>query len=317
MASPERVPEWTAAIFNRGTPGFAVDSGGALHVSLLRACTGWPSGVWIDPPRRSTPDGSAFELEHWSHTFDYALFLGRGDWRQAGCAEAAHTYNRTLRASAVPPHTGALPARASLLRVEPLDDHASAVVDGGRPPRPGAVLLAALKPAGTPLASGDAGLVETAVPDEVEITLRAYECAGGPIRARVTSSLGLLRRAQPTNLLEQSRGEPLVLDHASPGEASASIALGAGEIVTLRLGFSAGEQAVAGAVPGPPDLEPALPVFSRYWLHNKGPAPIGNQSVAAHVLPTALVARAGDFLEVIAQVASSRRRVSPRPGPSR
>ena len=104
VPSPEQVPDWTAAIFNRGTPGFAVDSGGALHVSLLRSCTGWPSGVWIDPPRRSAPDGSAFELEHWSHAFDHALFLGRGDWRQAGCVEAAHTYNHWLRASVTPSH---------------------------------------------------------------------------------------------------------------------------------------------------------------------------------------------------------------------
>ncbi len=105
---PEQVPDWTAALLNRGTPGFAVDSSGALHVSLLRACTGWPSGVWIDPPRRSAPDGSAFELEHWSHVFEHALFLGRGDWRQAGCVEEALAYNRPLRTTVTTSHTGPL-----------------------------------------------------------------------------------------------------------------------------------------------------------------------------------------------------------------
>ena len=53
--------------------GFAVDPTGALHLSLLRSCTGWPSGVWIDPPRRTTPDGSSFQLQHWTHEFHYAL----------------------------------------------------------------------------------------------------------------------------------------------------------------------------------------------------------------------------------------------------
>ena len=47
----------------------------------MRSCTGWPSGVWIDPPRRRAPDGSAFQLQHWTHDFDYALVAGPGDWR--------------------------------------------------------------------------------------------------------------------------------------------------------------------------------------------------------------------------------------------
>ena len=34
---------------------------------------------------------------------------------------------------------------------------------------------------------------------------------------------------------------------------------------------------------GPP--EPAQPVFSRYWLHGKGPAPAGNAPVAVHLSP--------------------------------
>jgi hypothetical protein len=50
--------------------------------------------------------------------------------------------------------------------------------------------------------------------------------------------------------------------------------------------------------------EVGQPVFSRYWLHNKGPAPMGNQSLAVHVLPTALVLRGGEQGEFVAQVAS-------------
>ena len=118
---PEQVPEWTAALLNRGTPGFAVDSGGALHVSLMRACTGWPSGVWIDPPRRLAPDGSAFELEHWSHVFENALLLGRGDWRQAGCVEEALAYNRPLRAHLSTTRSGPLPSHARLFSVRSAD----------------------------------------------------------------------------------------------------------------------------------------------------------------------------------------------------
>ena len=44
----------------------------SLYLSIMRSCSGWPSGVWIDPPRRSTPDGANFQFQHWSHHFEYA-----------------------------------------------------------------------------------------------------------------------------------------------------------------------------------------------------------------------------------------------------
>jgi hypothetical protein len=49
-------------------------------------------------------------------------------------------------------------------------------------------------------------------------------------------------------------------------------------------------------------------VFSRYWLHNRGAAPLGNQGVAVHVLATSVVVRAGDSFELVAQVASGAAR---------
>jgi hypothetical protein len=42
----------------------------------------------------------------------------------------------------------------------------------------------------------------------------------------------------------------------------------------------AGASAAGGNLP-----EPAQPVFSRYWLHGKGPAPAGNLPVAVHLSP--------------------------------
>ncbi len=52
----------------------------------------------------------------------------------------------------------------------------------------------------------------------------------------------------------------------------------------------------------------AQPVFSRYWLHNKGAAPLGNQALAVHLLTTAVAVRAGSTTEVTAQVASGAAR---------
>jgi hypothetical protein len=57
--------------------------------------------------------------------------------------------------------------------------------------------------------------------------------------------------------------------------------------VTLALTVPAGpgpaDPAPAEADAAPP--EPAQPVFTRYWLHGKGPAPAGNLPVAVHLSP--------------------------------
>ncbi|MGH9107620.1 MAG: NEW3 domain-containing protein [Acidimicrobiales bacterium] len=317
----EKVPRWTAAIINRGTPGFAATSGGALYVSLLRACTGWPSGVWTDPPRRSAPDGSAFQLEHWDHVFELALVLGRWDWRQAGCVEEARSYNRPLRASLAEPHPGSLPATAYLLRVVP---RAAKGASGAGSERAGQVVLGALKPAGNPLASSDPPPAGLAPGEANELTLRCYEAHGQAAEVEVTSHFHL-SGARRANLLEEPAEWLPTADGAGQGRA-VRLALGAGEITTVRLQFGPGSPA-AGPPVGATEVaagtaevaavapqggvgtsaggaEVAQPVFSRYWLHNKGAAPMGNRSLAVHVLGTALAVRAGATGELTAQVSS-------------
>jgi alpha-mannosidase len=356
VALPERVPSWTAAILNRGTPGFVVDTSGAMYVSVLRACTGWPSGVWIDPPRRSVPDGSAFELEHWSHVFEHALVIGRGSWREAGIAEEAQAYNRPLVATLAEPHDGPLPTTCRLFGISR--------VAGASP------LLAALKPAGNPLASGDlpgagpggeditsgagvggsqagAGGDRGSAPAGVEVALRCYEVSGSPAEVEVTSVFPLLG-ARRADLVEKP-GEELALWSAGPGDGGGTsgaggtgdghgagggragagadgggdghvaggagpaqavrLTLGPGELSTLRLRLApAAPAGVPSAGPRLDEVEPAQPVFSRYWLHNRGAAPLGNQGVAVHVLATSVVVRAGDSFELVVQVASGAAR---------
>ena len=71
----------SVALLNRGTPSSLVSPDGTLHIALMRSCSAWPSGVWIDGDKRTAPDGSSFAWQHWSHTFEYALAAGPGDWR--------------------------------------------------------------------------------------------------------------------------------------------------------------------------------------------------------------------------------------------
>jgi len=243
-------PSWagvTIGLLNRGIPGFAVDTSGALHLSLLRSCTGWPSGVWIDPPRRSAADGSHFQQEHWSQRFEYAVTSGCGDWRQAGLVAAGHDYNHGLQARVHAGGPGGLPARHSFLSIE----------SSSR------VVLAAVKPAGNPLAGGNRAAGD-------DIVIRVYEPAGA------RPALALQRHGKPIALRRLN-----ILEQASAAAAEPD-RLGPMEIATFGLSVPA---PVVAEHPYGDGHEPHQPIFSRYWLNNTGPAPRGNVPVSVHLEP--------------------------------
>ena len=126
-------------MMNRGMPGFNVDPYGALHLSLMRSCSGWPSGVWIDPPRRTLPDGGELPipaLEPRSST-RWPRHRRLADGRHV---RAGHDYNNPLVARALDTHPGRWPRKTSLLEIEPPS-----------------VVLTALKPGGVTVAQGRHG----------------------------------------------------------------------------------------------------------------------------------------------------------------
>ena len=260
LAAADPFTDYSVALVNHGTPGFVAEHDGSLYLSLMRACTGWPSGVWIDGPRRGTPDGAGFALQHWSHTFRYSLVAGPGDWRQAGFVRAGQELNHPVRATAIPAGPGTLPARASLGSVEP-----------------DRVVLTTLKPRGNPMAAGLPGDVDPAD----GVTLRLYESGGSPARARVRL-VGGLHDPALTSVLEETRtGE--ARPEVDGGDVT--VPLAAADVVTLAA--TPAHSTPAGPVPAPA-TEVAQPVFTRYWLHNKGPAPLGNLPVSVHLHPTAV-----------------------------
>ncbi|WP_035840298.1 glycoside hydrolase family 38 N-terminal domain-containing protein [Kitasatospora azatica] len=275
VPASELLTDHTAALLTCGLPGFAVDPTGALHLSLLRSCTGWPSGVWIDPPRRTAPDGSSFQLQHWTHEFSYALVSGAGDWRDLQLPSQGQEFNHPLYPRVVEARAGTLPARQEWLRVEPERE----------------VRLSALKPTGNPIAHGSAEQSDPAR----SVTVRLVEATGLGRTAQLSGALTLSQMCT-SDLLERpgtALGEPL--------------ALGGSEIVTLT---AAPDTAVADAL-GPreplgPVAEFAQPVHARYWLHNRGPAPMGYLPVSVGVSP-GLLTTDGAPVEVSAVLASQLR----------
>ena len=262
--------DYTVGLLNTGMPSFVVEPDGALNLSVLRSCTGWPSGVWIDPPRRTAPDGSNFQQQHWTHHYDYALVTGAGDWRAAGLVRSGHELNHPLHTSSVA-GTGDRPARDRFLDVG----------DG--------VLVGAVKAAGNPLAEGRA-------PGPVDgITVRLVEPAGAAVWTALTPAFPVTGAAW-TDLLERPLGE----DAGTDGPA-VPVRLTPMQIRTLRLAVA---PVTASGDPLAADTEPRQPVYTRYWLDNTGPAPRGNLPVTVHVEPQ--VVRTAEPFELTVRVASDR-----------
>jgi len=250
----------TVALLNRGTPSGLVTPDGKLTMALMRACSTWPCGVWIDGKKRTCPDGTSFAWQHWSHTFEYALAAGTGSWRAAGFPAAGQDYNHDLLTVATRPHSGPLPASTRLASIEPAG-----------------ALLSALKPHGNPIAPLEQ-------PDPADgVTVRLRNVSGsGPVAAQVGLFTGLAAAAA-TTICEDGSGAavPIVA-------ATARVSVPQAGLTTLVVSPAA-DGPRGRAVPSTADragrFEPAQPVFARYWLHGKGPAPAGNMPVAVHLSP--------------------------------
>jgi alpha-mannosidase len=266
----QRVEPRTVALCNRGVPSFAVETDGTLHTALMRSCTGWPSGIWIDEPRRTAPDGSNFQLQHWTHVFDYALVCGAGDWRDADVPARSAEFSRPLLAVTAPGRLGGLPATGSLLHLDPA----------------GAVQLGALKAAGNPLAHGSARPV-----DPGQVAIRLVETRGGDADVVVRSPLGTVSELRHADLLERPSRRKLGALHGY----QISTALARLELPKL---LHADDTALA------PETENCQPLYARYWLHNRGPAPLGGLPAVAHLQPHLLAAAAGTDVALRLTVAS-------------
>ena len=255
---------FTVALLNRGVPSFAVETDGTLHTALMRSCTGWPSGIWIDEPRRTAPDGSNFQLQHWTHVFDYALVCGAGDWRHAEIPGPQRFHSparcwprrRPAGLAGCPPPVrccrSTRPARCSWVPSRP------------RATRWRAAAAIPSTPAGWP-----SGWSKPAAATPTSWCARRWARCPSCIRPICWSGRGQVSRRHLTELHGYQIGTALA------------------RLDLPRL-FDGADTALA------PHTENCQPLYARYWLHNRGPAPLGGLPAVAHLHPHRLTAAAGD-----------------------
>lgn len=251
------VEDYGVAVINRGIPSFTVETNGDAYLNVLRSSTRWPSGAWSDPPRATLPDGANFQTQHWSHDFHYSLVGHTGDWREGQMVRHGHEVNIPLSSRTAASAAGDLPAAASMLSVEPAT-----------------VVLSALKPRGNPIASQGGTDVDLAD----GVTVRVYESHGTATNATVTLHGGLTGASTSTIL--EGDGEGL-----GGTDGAVQVPLDGFGIATVTGNAGMLREPDANAPELAPRHEEAQPIYSQYWRHNKGAAPLGYQPVTVRLTP--------------------------------
>ena len=140
----------------------------------------------------------------------------------------------------------------------------------------GSVQLGALKAAGNPLASFSAQPLELGM-----VAVRLVETNGADADVAVDSVLGAVSGLRQADLLE------------TPQHTEQSIGLHGYQISTVLARLELPKLLEADDVVPGPEAEAAQPLYGRYWLHNRGPAPLGGLPAVAHLHPHHVTAAPG------------------------
>ncbi len=233
-------------LINLGTPSYGVLSDGQIMLDLFRSNSAWPSGLWIDPPRRTLPDGSNFQFNHWPHVFKYSVRLHSGDWRAVNNPRAGYEANFPLITKALSKHKGDLPTKISFVSVAPDN-----------------FVLTALKPAGYP----EASFRKNASAGD-DFIIRLYESYGDGGEARI-QMFKTASAAWKTDMLEKKT--------SALKTRGGAVSIKAGPFSTETFGVRIKREARKWnkTVSLGREKEPLQPTNVRWWRYNVGAAPLG------------------------------------------
>jgi len=259
LGPPQIAGNYGVALFNRGSVSVHASADGTLGLNLMRSCTGWPAGVWIDAPRRRLPDGAPFETMHGSARFDYALYPHAGDWRTARVPAVARDYDEPLWIAA-----------EEGLQARPRGAAGSAGVALGSflEVQPDGVQLIACKPAGFAAATWMTPVGKPS-PPVTRLVLRLWNGTGHAevAQVRVQHATG---RAWLANLLEETGARVRVQDGVL------SIPLGPHAYQTVVCEVTPRQHqpvqplvAAPASAMAPASSPTAAPDASAYWLENR------------------------------------------------
>ncbi|MBI3846015.1 MAG: hypothetical protein HY292_15385 [Planctomycetes bacterium] len=242
--------DYGVALVNQGPVSVHASADGTLGLNLLRSCTSWPAGTWIDGDARRLPDGHAFETMHGTHVFRYSIVPHLGDFRAAELSRVGQEVNHPIVTRAEPRHAGALPPEGSFVEINGAG-----------------VILAALKPEGF----GEARWAIDPKPDPPKVLVARLWNGGGRAVEAGVALRGATGKAWRGNLLEERLEEIPVRD----GAARVTLQPNAYETVLLEVASKPTDANSASLDPTEGDVSP-----SAYWLEDLGEGVTANGAIA-------------------------------------
>ena len=239
------------ALINRGTLGASLENDHTL-AGLLFHTASWSTYPW--------GEGKLDKFlvpEHKSHVFEHALLPHVGDWRSGGVVQAGYEVNNPLSALQLPVQEGPLSPVFSLVSTD----------------CPNAIITA-VKPIGNPLS--ELQTTRRSAPEK-GVLVRLYECEG----RTETCELTFGRKAEEawvTDLHERKIADAEITGGRWGKPAKISVEVPACGILTLGCRLESLPEPSEPNELGPVE-EPHNRIHCRYWDHNLGAAPMGNQPV--------------------------------------
>ncbi|HXG85583.1 MAG TPA: glycoside hydrolase family 38 C-terminal domain-containing protein, partial [Pyrinomonadaceae bacterium] len=257
-----KAPNYGAALLNNGTPAVSLENPDTLTLFLTHTAQ-FPG---VNLPFDFVP-------EHKTHVFKYALYPHAGDWREADTVKVGEDFNNPLIAVQTGIHEGELPREFSFFRFDSNNKN---------------INLSTFKLGENPQADFKTKTLE----NRRKLILRFNEREGQKSPLLFTFSPRLpskddynfydvFWRLRKTNLLETETSDKEIGRNTNLAQANFQTAIEGFGIETFSLNIDgqvekkdSSERRILGAT-----KEIVQPVFSRYWLHNAGAAPIGNDAV--------------------------------------
>ncbi len=241
-----QVPNYGVALINNGTAGVSLENPNTLTLHLTHTAI-FPA---VNLPFEFVPENK-------THTFTYSLYPHQKDWREGDTVKVGYDFNNPLIAVQTEIHDGNLPSEKSFLEMTNSK-----------------LVLSALKLGDNPQANFNSIKDETQRP----IIFRYYESEGKNNTSQVNFGFDVTSRTG-IDLLENKTKIPEIALHTP---RSFGISADAFEIETVQL---KPKKVQSNSQPIGITKEPIQPVFSRYWMHNMGAAPIGNDAVKVSLRP--------------------------------
>jgi alpha-mannosidase len=273
--NPEKVlpnvPNYGVALINNGTPAVSLENPDTLTLHLTHTAA-FPG---VNLPFEFVPENK-------THVFEYALYPHAKDWREADTVKVGYDFNNPLIAVQTDIHEGKLPNEHSFFT--------------NNYEKNGNVVLTTFKVGENPLANFKTKQLE----NRRSFVLRFNEAEGRnktplyftfspqPLTKDDYNFHDVFWKLTPTDLLE---------NELNGGKSDRNTNMSAAKFLRGIEGF--GIETFSLKVDGQVEKkefekrqeigatkEPIQPVFSSYWLHNSGAAPIGNDAVKVSLRPT-------------------------------